>query len=668
MPGEEGKLPRFEVLGYTGDAMRVNGYRYPIVIDLAGADVERQVIPALRSHDADRIVGQTDDIRVDQEGIHFAGDVSGTGADASEIVANAKNGFRWQASVGAKPKPGMVEHLKAGKKMVVNGREFKGPKSIIRGSTFHEISLLALGADSNTTAAIAATTAGAERQMDPKLKDWLDDKGIEAANVDDSMIPVFEAQLKAEKATVTEEKEPVDIQATVAKAVADAVAGTVEKIEAQHAHRDLIRTITDGHPEIQAKAIADNWTTDKAELEVERASRPRPIMASTGVDGAPDSAQVIEAALTMNAGMQDEELGKHFDEKVIDAAKSSRFRGFGIHALMYDVIRAAGMSYTPGVVNNGFIRTAFEADQKIQASGISNASLSGVLSNSANKFIVAGFNSTEQAWRRIAHTKPVRDFKTVTGYRLTGDFTYEQLNPNGELKHAEMGETSYTNQAKTYGKIFSLDRTTLINDDLDAIEQTARVRLGRGAGLKLNNVFWTEFLNNSSFFTSGNGSYFEGAATNLQVSSLTTAVQKFRDQKDENEDPVNIEPRILLVPTALEISAGDLFSAQEVRNPGATSKTTTNNPHRSKYQPVWSSYLGNANYTGNSDTAWYLLADPMELGVGVIEVVFLNGQQTPTIESSDLDFAQLGIQMRGYHDFGVSKQEYRCGVKSKGAA
>jgi len=54
--------------------------------------------------------------------------------------------------------------------------------------------------------------------------------------------------------------------------------------------------------------------------------------------------------------------------------------------------------------------------------------------------------------------------------------------------------------------------------------------------------------------------------------------------------------------------------------------------------------------------------------VAVIEVVFLNGRQAPTVESADADFNVLGIQMRGYHDFGVEKQEYRGGVKSKGAA
>jgi hypothetical protein len=38
----------------------------------------------------------------------------------------------------------------------------------------------------------------------------------------------------------------------------------------------------------------------------------------------------------------------------------------------------------------------------------------------------------------------------------------------------------------------------------------------------------------------------------------------------------------------------------------------------------------------------------------------------PTVESADADFNTLGIQMRGYHDFGVAKQEPRGGVKMKG--
>jgi hypothetical protein len=52
----------------------------------------------------------------------------------------------------------------------------------------------------------------------------------------------------------------------------------------------------------------------------------------------------------------------------------------------------------------------------------------------------------------------------------------------------------------------------------------------------------------------------------------------------------------------------------------------------------------------------------------VIEVAFLNGQESPTIETAEADFNVLGVQMRGYHDFGVALQDPRGGVKAKGEA
>ena len=75
-------------------------------------------------------------------------------------------------------------------------------------------------------------------------------------------------------------------------------------------------------------------------------------------------------------------------------------------------------------------------------------------------------------------------------------------------------------------------------------------------------------------------------------------------------------------------------------------------------------YLANAQYPGNSSKASYLLAEPVDLPV--IEVAFLNGQESPTIETAEADFNQLGIKMRGYHDFGCAMQDPRGGVKSKG--
>jgi hypothetical protein len=76
--------------------------------------------------------------------------------------------------------------------------------------------------------------------------------------------------------------------------------------------------------------------------------------------------------------------------------------------------------------------------------------------------------------------------------------------------------------------------------------------------------------------------------------------------------------------------------------------------------------LANSNYTGYSALKWYLLADPQDLPA--IEIVFLNGNEQPTVETADADFNTLGIRMRGFHDFGVAKQEYRGGVAMKGEA
>jgi hypothetical protein len=126
-------------------------------------------------------------------------------------------------------------------------------------------------------------------------------------------------------------------------------------------------------------------------------------------------------------------------------------------------------------------------------------------------------------------------------------------------------------------------------------------------------------------------------------------------------------PAVILVPTALSAIATVLYKSLEIRKTGTDDPSvsyTVANPHTGKFRVEVSRYLSNTQYTGYSDKAWYLLADPLDLPV--IEVAFLNGQEAPTIETADADFNVLGVQMRGYHDFGVALQEPRGGVKCKG--
>jgi hypothetical protein len=265
----------------------------------------------------------------------------------------------------------------------------------------------------------------------------------------------------------------------------------------------------------------------------------------------------------------------------------------------------------------------------------------------------------------ICAVRNVQDFKTVTSYRLVGKDQYEIVAPGGELKHGTLGNESYTNKADTYGLLLAIDRRDIINDDLGAITTVPR-KLGRGSGLKINDVFWSTFLNNAAFFAAGNRNLLTGADTVLSIDGLSKAEKAFADQVDSDGKPIGIQPAVMLVPTALSAMATMLYKSLEIRDTTASTKYPVANPHQNRFRAEVSRYLSNSSYTGNSEKAWYLLADPADLPV--IEVAFLNGQESPTIDTADADFGTLGVQMRGFHDFGVSLQDPKAGIRSKGEA
>jgi len=645
--GGDGKpaLPRFSMVAYTGGPMRIAAWRYPVIVDLAGLAIPSQSRPIRFGHDMTAGVGHTDSIRVTDGKLIAAGVVSRDTQAAKEIVASARNGFPWQASIGAAVE--QFEFVKDNQTVLVNGRDFTGPVNVVRKATLGEISFVDLGADDSTSASVAATANREKDIMDEsnsdKQKDAQGGTGKETPKVE-SQAPVG-----------TEAGPPAppveDVPDVAAQMRADAAAEQ-ERIAA------VRKVCSDQHAEIAAKAIKEGWDVTRTELEVLRADRPKAPAAHV-----PDNSMtgaVLEAACMLTAGLTDVE--KLHDGKTLDAA-SKRYRGgIGLQELLLEAAWANGYTGRNFRDSRSVLRYAFRPD--IQAA-FSTIDIGGILSNVANKFLLEGFFSVERTWRNICAVRNVSDFKTVTSYRLIGKDQYEIVAPGGELKHGTLGEESYTNKADTYGLLLSVDRRDIINDDLGAITTVPR-KLGRGSGLKINDVFWTVFLDNSAFFKTANSNYIEGAATALSIDGLTAAEVAFADQVDSDGKPIGIQPAVILVPTALSAVGTMLYKSLEIRDTTASTKYPVANPHQNKFRAEVSRYLSNSSYTGNSAAAWYLLADPQDLPV--IEVAFLNGQESPTIETAEADFNVLGVQMRGYHDFGVALQDPKGGVKSKGEA
>jgi hypothetical protein len=636
-------LPRFSMVAYTGGPMRLAGWRHPVIVDLAGLRIPTQNRPIRLGHDAAQGVGHTDSIRVDGGKLIASGVVSRDTAAAREIVISSKNGFPWQASIGA----AVQEHefVREGQTVQVNGQTFQGPVNVVRSASLGEISFVDLGADGNTSAAITAINppvSGAPSMTVPAAP---------AA----AAAPITPTEQAA--AATTTAPAPAVIQTAAPDPVAQmraAAAAETERITA-------VRALATGHPTIEAKAIKEGWDAQRTELEVLRASRPQ--APAIHIHDNEITAAVLEAGC-IQAGRHDapETL---CDPKALDLAQR-RFRGrLSLQRLIMEAAWANGCTVRVFKDDPRAVLLAAwggSHGSHVQAA-LSNIDLPGILSNVANKFLLNGFNSTEGTWRNICRISPVSDFKQVTRYRLVGNMTYEKVAPGGELKHGKLGEEKFTNQADTHGLMVSIDRRDLVNDDLGVLTSVPQ-ELGRGAAQSLNDLFWTAFLDHASFFTAGNKNLISGVDTALTIDGLTKAEVLFNHQVDGSGRPLGIAPAILLVPTSLTAIGSALIKATEIRETTANAKYPVFNPHQGKYRLEMSRFLDNPTIPGGSAKAWYLLADPADLAA--IEVVFLNGQESPTIESTDADFSTLGIQLRGYHDFGVAKQDARAAVKAKG--
>jgi phage major head subunit gpT-like protein len=375
----------------------------------------------------------------------------------------------------------------------------------------------------------------------------------------------------------------------------------------------------------------------------------------------------LEAAACITLGLSDVE--RHFDERTLTEAAREHRHGVSLRQLIDCGAREGGYHDHSYVDLHEKLRAAFtpfSSFNQIQGSGFSTTNLSGLMGNIATRFLTEAFNAVEGGWREIAAIRPATDFKEMTVYALTGSMEYERVGPAGEIKHGTLGETGYSNQVETFAKMFTITRQMIVNDDLGALAQIPR-KLGRGAALALNRVFWTEFLDNASFFSVGNANYISGAGSALSFAGLGAATTKFRKQTDPDGQPLGSTPKILLVPPELEVPAAELMTSTQVNTGGASTEAQVANRNiwAGKYRVVSSSYLSNDDFSGYSTTAWYLLADPRDLAA--IEVAFLGGREAPTIESARADFNQLGISFRGFHDWGVAKQEPRAGVKAAGA-
>ncbi|MBN2582003.1 MAG: Mu-like prophage major head subunit gpT family protein, partial [Planctomycetes bacterium] len=604
--GAERRRPHISIVAYTGGIMRVPGWG-DIVIDLAGLDASGDVA-ILSDHDATRrgVVGHGRAEIAGNKLLRVVGTISATGQAAREIVDAAANGFPWQASVGVEVHG--RRRVAAGQRVEVNGKVIEAPAggfTLVTKGRLREVSVVGIGCDDGTAVSIAASRSK-EKSMDAQVQD-----------------------------TGVQETGGLDAEAD------EAVEGTRVA--------NIASICGAKHPEIQARAIEEGWDETRCELEVLRASRPKApaVLAYAPVVA---TGAVLEAALLDRMGMS----------------------GLGERALGPMAMEQADRLGATNMID--LCRAALQADgrdipagrmEMIRAS-LSTMSLPTALGNVASKVLLDSYNETPASWRAFCAIRSVADFKTNTAIRPSFTGQIEPVAPGGELKHGSVAEAMMQYQIDTFGKMLSIDRRDIINDDL-GVFQDAAASYGRMGMRKVSDLVYEVLLANTGpFFSAGNGNYLDGADSALSIISLAQAIALMRTQRDDEGNDLDLRPATLLVTPELEPTARTLLESEYIQR--AEDVPTGNSLRRAVNLEVEPRLSNTTKFGSDASTKhWYLFTKPS--AVPMI-VAFLNGMQTPTVEYFGLDqnVSRLAVSWRVYHDFGAALCDPRAAVRSKGQA
>ncbi|WP_039205566.1 Mu-like prophage major head subunit gpT family protein, partial [Anaerovibrio lipolyticus] len=202
---------------------------------------------------------------------------------------------------------------------------------------------------------------------------------------------------------------------------------------------------------------------------------------------------------------------------------------------------------------------------------------------------------------------------------------------------------------------FSLTRKAMINDDLGALS-TIPALYGAAARRMINKMVYAILTSNP---TIEGAALFHNDHKNLSAEALSVAglgkvkAKMARQKNIGGKEALNIQPAFLIVPPELEVAAVQLISSAV----DPTKANQTPNPFANRLNVVSDPELTTA-------TEFYLAA---AFGLcQTIEVTYLNGVETPTMESA-VQFDTLGIKWRIYHDVGVNLLDFRGLAKSTGA-
>ena len=559
----------------------------------------------LFNHDRDRVIGRVLSVRLDEATHRLRAVIQFDEDEESErVYQKVRSGTLKGVSVGYAVD--VWEDVEAGATST-NGR-FTGPCEVATRWTPYELSIVSVPADATVGVGRSFVENG-DGTMDEKEKDIVEREQAPA-------VPL---------PTTTESSVAPDVEAMRQEAVAE---------ERQRVRE--IGTMCRQFGVDDAKFIADGMSVEgvRAAILTQLAAERKAQAVTVQVDEMDKFRAAATDGLALRAGLEVEKK----------AAGADEYRGKRMLRLAAECVEREMGKSTRTMDDETIVREALTG----------TGAFPGILSNVAHKSMAQAYQTaptTYQLW--VAHGSN-SDFKDATRYRLSEADTLEKLNESGEFKVSGVSEHMAKTSIATYGRMFSITRQAIINDDLGALQQLPAI-YGAAARRMINKMVYKVLQDNTKiegkelFHSDRNNLH----AVDISIPGLAKMKAAMAKQKNiAGLEYLNIQPAFLICPVELEVTAAQLISS--VVDP--TKANATPNPFANKMTVVSEPELEDAK-------AFYLAA---AAGVApTIEVTSLNGNLTPVMERAE-QFDTLGIKWRIYMDVGVNLLDYRGIQKSTG--
>lgn len=567
---------------------------------------DNKQIPLIDSHDSGtvkNILGSVRDFKVEDNKVvgrlYFS-----KSKDAQEALLKVREGHLDSGSVGYRQEE--TVYIPEGESFVKNGKEYKGELYLTTKWALQEFSLVAIGADSGAKA----------RNENVQVSERAARDAAEKITEEKSM-PTNDIKERAEGTVTTENQAKDGIKEVTIRSA------RISELCAKHGCADKAAEYIRSGASVEQVQDAILDTIQARTVPLSTASR-----IEVGTEDIEKKRAAAVDGILIRSGI-----------KFADPAPGAKdYSTLSFENIARNCLRASNVD------------TSYLGREEIMKRALSTSDFPNILANVASKSVMKGYEAGQQTYRIWAKTGMLPDFKTASRVAL-GDAPEMLLNESGEeVQQGVIGDRGESITLKTYARKLVITRQALINDDAGLFNRMF-FAFGQRAANQIEAAAYGVLLDNEDLadgvklFHSDHDN-LEGTSKGIVDSSkLSAAMAAIGNQKSDGGMALSLMGRYILGGFENLVAASILCNS-------TTDATASSNADFNPYKNMGLVPVISGHIPGKK---WFLVAD----NIDTVEVAFLNGKDTPTIEAIDNDGSVLGRTYLAYIDYAAKALDYR---------